>query len=225
MAARRGDGQLVKQEKRLNFEPLTHCVCREYNISKMADRFIIVDGITHTDNFCGPVGQQPIYLDAQTLDGGSPTPGVEDMRHEQFDRTCGCGETTVPSGSDRFEGTQTMHRLAPHPCYQMEHEEFAGGGMREAVGDRPRFELLWPKDVPYDEQLLTRFARHMARGAIKYQDRNWESFSDQAALDRAESSLLRHVYQWLAGDTAEDHAAAILFNVMAAEHVKRKLES
>jgi hypothetical protein len=263
-----------------------------------------------------------------------------------------------------------------------DHEKFAGGGIREPQGDRPRFELLWPKGVPFEEQILTRFARHMARGAIKYTqygectcgaststsrstrwtsagpamrrssgdetlstptgseltpnsgsltpktttarsewiesesenrthrgtptgspqrstsgtsnspagsveqnldtsimttgaaneavgvpsaseeryvtgaisasdttkvgsrntrpqhspgcpalqvlrpgERNWEQFSDEAALEHAQSSLLRHVFQWLAGAEDEDHAAAILFNVMCAEHVRAKLTS
>lgn len=105
------------------------------------------------------------------------------------------------------------------------HEPFAGGGMREPQGDRARFELLLPRGVPFEEQLLTRFAQHMARGAQKYEDRNWEQFSDAEALERAKSSALRHMMQWVTSvDDGEDHAAAILFNVMAAEHVTRKLK-
>lgn len=101
---------------------------------------------------------------------------------------------------------------------------FEGGGRREAAGNRPRFELLVPEGVPYDQQILTRFAQHMANGAEKYEARNWEKFSDQEALDRAKSSAFRHFMQWLSGDSPEeDHAVAVMFNIMAAEHVKGKL--
>jgi hypothetical protein len=103
------------------------------------------------------------------------------------------------------------------------HETFAGGGMRESQGDRPRFELLYPKDVPFDEQLLTRCAVHMAVGARKYESRNWEKFSDEASLERAKSSAMRHLVQWTTGATDEDHAAAVVFNLMAAEMIKGKL--
>lgn len=104
------------------------------------------------------------------------------------------------------------------------HVPFDGGGMREPVGDRPRFELLWPKGVPFDEQFLTRCAVHMAKGAHKYASRNWEDFSDTEALERCESSAHRHLMQWLTGvDDGEDHAAAVMFNLMAAEHVRTKL--
>lgn len=104
-----------------------------------------------------------------------------------------------------------------------QHEQFPGGGMREPQGDRPRFELLYPKDVPFDEQLLTRCAVHMAKGAEKYADRNWEKFSDPASLERAKSSAMRHLVQWMTGDTDEDHAAAVVFNLMAAELIKGKI--
>lgn len=102
---------------------------------------------------------------------------------------------------------------------------FEGGGMREPQDGKPRFDLLFPVGVPYEEQFLTRFAVHMAKGAAKYEDRNWEKFSDKEALERAKASALRHIMQWLSGETDEDHAAAVVFNLMAADHVKRKMEN
>lgn len=102
---------------------------------------------------------------------------------------------------------------------------FEGGGMREPQDGKPRFDLLLPEGVPFAEQFLTRFAVHMTKGAAKYEDRNWEKFSDKEALERAKASALRHIMQWLSGETDEDHAAAVVFNLMAAEHVKRKMES
>lgn len=103
-------------------------------------------------------------------------------------------------------------------------EPFEGGGMRDAEVGKPRFDLLRPKNVPYQAQILTRFAALMARGAEKYAARNWEQFSDQKALDRALSSLNRHHEQYQCGETDEDHAASIMANVMFAEYVKGVLD-
>lgn len=129
------------------------------------------------------------------------------------------------SKEDLNEWLTAGRRLTDPGVEDMQHEPFAGGGMRESHGDRARFELLLPRGVPFEEQLLTRCAVHMAKGAEKYSPRNWESFSDDDALQRAKSSALRHMMQWITGtNDGEDHAAAIVFNLMAAEHVAAKLE-
>lgn len=72
--------------------------------------------------------------------------------------------------------------------------------------------------LPYGFQLLTRFAELMARGAKKYGDRNWEKGNGPDELRRAKSSAFRHLRQWVAGAADEDHAAAVLFNLMAAHY-------
>jgi hypothetical protein len=77
--------------------------------------------------------------------------------------------------------------------------------------------------VPYEKQLLTRFAVHMAKGAQKYTERNWEKAKTTAELVRFRASLLRHVFQWLAGDRSEDHAAGIMFNLLAFETTAYKM--
>lgn len=97
---------------------------------------------------------------------------------------------------------------------------FSNGGVRDTQDGKPRFDLTLPKTVPYDQQMLTRFAALMARGAEKYSDRNWEQFSDQDALDRAKASAMRHLIQWVTGENDEDHAAAVYFNIMAAEYIE-----
>ena len=66
-------------------------------------------------------------------------------------------------------------------------------------------------------------AELMARGAEKYDARNWEKFQTQEALDRAKSSAMRHFMQWMTNEADEDHAAAVYFNIMAAEYIKRKM--
>ena len=101
--------------------------------------------------------------------------------------------------------------------------QFAGGGMRDSQAGKPRFDLLIPKGVPFERQYLTRVALHMAKGAERYSDRNWEKFQDEEALERAKASAFRHFMQWFTGETDEDHAAAIFFNVMAVEYIKEKM--
>lgn len=71
--------------------------------------------------------------------------------------------------------------------------------------------------------LLTRLAELMARGAEKYNERNWEKGSGPEEYRRARSSAFRHFVQHLVGDRDEDHAAAVVFNVRAAEYFQQKL--
>ena len=63
----------------------------------------------------------------------------------------------------------------------------------------------------------------MARGAVKYGERNWEKACSRAEWLRFKASAFRHFMQWLADETDEDHAAAVFFNINAAETVKAKL--
>jgi hypothetical protein len=104
-------------------------------------------------------------------------------------------------------------------------EEYASGMRRDTQEGKPRFNLLWPEDVPFDQQFLTRVAMHMTRGADKYGDRNWELATGSEELNRFKESAWRHLMQWLAGDTDEDHAAAVVFNLMAAETTRWKMNS
>lgn len=103
-----------------------------------------------------------------------------------------------------------------------QREQFENGGQRDTEEGKPRFDLVLPKDIPYKEQMLTRWAELMARGAKKYDARNWEKFCTEKELDRAKSSLLRHAMQLVTGEEDEDHAAAVMFNVMVIEYVKYK---
>ena len=104
-----------------------------------------------------------------------------------------------------------------------ERIQFPTGMMRDTQEGKARFDLCLPLNVPYEEQMLTRFANHMAAGAQKYAARNWEHASTQEELERYQASALRHMHQWLAGDTAEDHAAAVYFNIMGAEYVRYQM--
>src|SRR5690349_11712680 len=95
--------------------------------------------------------------------------------------------------------------------------------VRDTENGKARFDLLLPLGIPYAEQMLTRDAQLMARGAEKYEARNWEKANGEAELARYRSSALRHLMQWIAGERDEDHAAAVRFNIMAGEAVAYKL--
>lgn len=106
-----------------------------------------------------------------------------------------------------------------------QREEYDSGMVRDTQEGKSRFDLVIPKGMPYDEQLLTRWANLMARGAEKYGDRNWEQGEGVAEMDRALASAFRHFMQWFTNETDEDHAAAILFNVQQVEYLKWKMRS
>lgn len=104
-------------------------------------------------------------------------------------------------------------------------QEFETGMVRDTQDGKARFDLLFPVELPYSEQLLTRFADLMARGAVKYAERNWEQARTPEELARYKASALRHLIQWLTGEVDEDHAAAVMFNLMGAEYVKSRMHA
>jgi hypothetical protein len=96
-------------------------------------------------------------------------------------------------------------------------EEYASGMRRDTQDGKPRYDLI-------DRAFLRRWADLMARGAEKYGDDNWRLADSEAELARFKASGLRHFMQWLEGEPDEDHAAAVAFNVAAAEYVRAKLD-
>lgn len=102
-------------------------------------------------------------------------------------------------------------------------DHYTSGMQREPAAGRPRFDLLLPEAVPYQDQLLTRFAALMERGAEKYESRNWEKADSPEEMARMKASAFRHFMQWMCGETDEDHAAAVLFNVLAAETTRHAI--
>jgi len=102
---------------------------------------------------------------------------------------------------------------------------FDSGMQRDTNEGKARPELCYPLGIPYQEQILTRFAIHMANGAKKYSSRNWEKACGQEELDRFKESAFRHFTQWLCGEQDEDHASAVFFNIMAYETTIFKLKT
>jgi hypothetical protein len=104
-------------------------------------------------------------------------------------------------------------------------EEYESGMRRDTQEGKPDFSLIMAEKMPYSEQLLTRWADLMTRGADKYGARNWEKACSEEELARFKASAFRHFMQWMNGETDEDHASAVLFNINAHEYVKWRITS
>jgi hypothetical protein len=102
-----------------------------------------------------------------------------------------------------------------------ERVEYSSGMVRDIQDGKPDFSLLLT-DLPYSEQMLTRWAKLMERGASKYGRRNWQKARTDEEIERFKASAFRHFVQWITDENDEDHAAAVMFNINAAEFVKTK---
>ncbi len=102
-------------------------------------------------------------------------------------------------------------------------EDYDSGMVRDTQDGKPRFDLCLVDGLPYEEQFLTRLAGLLSRGAEKYGEKNWQLADSAEELARFKASGLRHMMQWMTDEVDEDHAAAVAFNLMAAEYVKWKL--
>lgn len=98
-----------------------------------------------------------------------------------------------------------------------ERQQFESGMQRDTTEGKPRFDLV------FDGPMLERYAEHLRKGAVKYNPRNWMNANSVAEKERFRESAARHFAQWMAGDTDEDHAAAVIFNLNGFEYVKKKL--
>lgn len=102
-------------------------------------------------------------------------------------------------------------------------EQYDSGMQRDTQDGKPRFDLLYPLGIPYSDQFLTRVAELLARGAKKYSERNWEKAEGESELTRFKASAVRHMVQYISGETDEDHASAVVFNLMGAHLVEWKM--
>lgn len=101
-------------------------------------------------------------------------------------------------------------------------KQFKSGMVRDTDEDKIDFSRI------LDGPMFERWAIHLTKGAIKYPDTklgvaNWTLAAGEAELIRFKKSALRHFIQWFRGDTDEDHAAAVFFNINGVEYVKRKI--
>lgn len=97
-----------------------------------------------------------------------------------------------------------------------ERATLKGGMVRDTDKGKPRYDLI--PLLP-----LRRLAELYARGAEKYEARNWEKACDTDALERFKGSALRHLFQALEGDRTEDHLSAVVFNIFGWIWLEEKL--
>lgn len=91
-----------------------------------------------------------------------------------------------------------------------ERRQFDTGAQRDRAKGKGRYDLISPI-------ALQRLAVVLEKGALKYEDRNWEKGMPMSVfLD----SGLRHLFQYLEGSRDEDHLGQAMFNVMAAMHTE-----
>lgn len=99
--------------------------------------------------------------------------------------------------------------------------EFASGMVRDVTTGK----VEWHR--AFDGPMMERYARHLTVAKAKYPDiapgvPNWTLAAGDEERERFRQSAFRHFMQWFRGDTDEDHAAAVYFNINGAEYVKDK---
>jgi len=87
-------------------------------------------------------------------------------------------------------------------------EAFKSGAERDIRVGKGRYDLISPVAT-------RRKAILMEKGAIKYEERNWEK---GMYVSRCLDSAFRHLNQFLAGCNKEDHLAHASFNIDAIMH-------
>lgn len=98
-------------------------------------------------------------------------------------------------------------------------QQYVSGMVRDTSESKTDYTLV------FDGPMFKRWAEHLTKGAVKYEKRNWLKASAPSEQLRFKESAMRHMIQWFDGDTDEDHAAAVIFNLNGYEYVKDKLKN
>lgn len=93
-----------------------------------------------------------------------------------------------------------------------ERTEFMTGAVRDMHEGKGRFDLL-PMCV------LMRLAKHYEKGALKYEERNWEKGIDAHSFA---DSAFRHLVKYMDGWTDEDHLIAAIWNLRGLAWTEEK---
>lgn len=92
-----------------------------------------------------------------------------------------------------------------------EHSTFETGAVRDAMKGKG-----CPSLLPIDA--LRAAAKRFEDGTEKYGRNNWQK---GIPLSRYVDSLYRHLWQFMEGDTTEDHGGAIVWNAMCMVQTKQ----
>ena len=93
-----------------------------------------------------------------------------------------------------------------------ERTEFQTGAVRDMHEGKGRFDLL-PMCV------LMRLAKHYEKGALKYEERNWEKGIDAHSFA---DSAFRHLVKYMDGWNDEDHLIAAIWNLCGLAWTEEK---
>lgn len=93
-------------------------------------------------------------------------------------------------------------------------QEFDTGAIRDTAENKPRPDLA----SPFAEE---RVGLHLAAGAEKYDERNWEK---GIPISRCIASMKRHIMQYQMGMRDEDHLAAIVCNSQFIMHYEEMIK-
>lgn len=99
-----------------------------------------------------------------------------------------------------------------------QRQDYASGMNRDVDTGKPNPALI------ADGPMFMRWAMHLTAGAKKYVKRNWMKATGTEELERFRESAFRHFMQWYYGETDEDHAAAVFFNINGAEYTKARIK-
>ena len=99
--------------------------------------------------------------------------------------------------------------------------EFSSGSLRDTAEGK----LKWSRIL--FGPMAKRWAWHLTKAEAKYPDPrpgipNFTLIESEEEYHRYRESALRHFMQWWEGDTDEDHAAAVFFNMNGVEMIKEK---
>jgi hypothetical protein len=103
-------------------------------------------------------------------------------------------------------------------AYEEDQKVHPSGAVRSSTEGKIDYSHL------FDGPMADRYAKHMTEAAKTKGKKNWMKAHTEEDLERFIDGALRHMRQWYRGDTDEDHAAAIIFNIIGAEHVKEQLD-
>lgn len=114
--------------------------------------------------------------------------------------------------SDKTQREESIHRVT-----------FASGMVRDSSQGRVQYWRI------LEGPMFDRWAEHLTLASARYPDislgrANWTLANSEDEYQRFKESAFRHFIAWYRGDSSEDHAAAVFFNINGAEYVRERLE-
>ena len=140
---------------------------------------------------------------------------MSDWVDEEIKRRLNIMEIEMMSRANIVEVRMGVSDFTVKDSGQRQH--FDSGMQRDVTEDKIDYTLA------FDGPMFERYAKHLTLGAKKYSARNWMKANSATEMDRFRQSAVRHFVQWLRGDTDEDHAAAVIFNINGYEFVRAQI--